>query len=168
MFLFNKTQNLKATDVKNIINLKILFWNKYNLRDHHNWFIKNIRPNDLHFFFKVKNKIVIYCCLRSRKIFYKEKIIPFFYLDTLCSIKKYRGKIIIDFLKFIYMNKKKPIILLCKNEMISLYKLSLSCKIVKNFNFINHNIGKLNVLIAIPNNHKYKKISLEKKIKIAL
>jgi hypothetical protein len=134
MFLLKKTKTLTKIEIKNIINLKKIFWNKYNYKDHHNWFVDNIKSNDLHFIYKIKSKIVIYCCLRLRRIFYKKKVIPFFYLDTLCSNKKYRGIIVFDFLKFLFTKtKNKPIILLCKNYMIPFYKFSLTCKKVKKF-----------------------------------
>jgi hypothetical protein len=169
MFLLKKTKTLTKIEIKNIINLKKIFWNKYNYKDHHNWFVDNIKSNDLHFIYKIKSKIVIYCCLRLRRIFYKKKVIPFFYLDTLCSNKKYRGKIVFDFLKFLFTKtKNKPIILLCKNYMIQFYKISLTCKKVKNLIFANHDASKYNTLIYVPDDHKYKKILFTKKIKILL
>ena len=44
--------------------------------------------------------------------------------------------------------------------MIQFYKISLTCKKVKNLIFANHDASKYNTLIYVPDDHKYKKILL--------
>ena len=154
-----KTIQLSNYEINNIIKIKKRFW-KFSLKEHNKWFINKIKPNDLHFFIGSKN-IKIYCCLRSRSFFYKKKRIKFYYLDTLCSLRRYRY-FVLNFLDFVIKNAKAiSILTLSGKEHLFLYKF-FDFKIIKNIELLNHDIKKYYTLLNIPKTSLHKKIFYNK------
>lgn len=150
-----KTIQLSNYEINNIIKIKKQFW-KFSFKEHNKWFVNKIKPNDLHFFIGSKN-INIYCCLRSRSFFYKKKRIKFYYLDTLCSLRRYRY-LVLNFLDFVIKDSKVTSILtLSSKEHLFLYKF-FGFKKIKNIELLNHDIKKYNTLLYVPKNNLNKKI----------
>ena len=160
-----KTNKLSKSEINEIIKIKMRFW-KFSFKNHHKWFIDKIKSNDLHFFIGSKT-VKIYCCLRSRSFFYKKKRINFYYLDTLCSLKRYRY-LVLNFLNFVIKNTKDiSTITLCGKEHLLLYKF-FGFKKIKNIKLLNHNIKKYYILLNIPKNSLYKRIFTHKKIELKI
>lgn len=159
------TKELSQEEILSICKLKRKYW-KYSLKSHNNWFKKNILKNDIHFFLRLKT-ISMYCCLRNRKFILNKKKFSFFYLDTLCSLKKKRYRVL-NFLDFIITSTKlRPTLTLCSENHLNLYKL-FGFKITKNLNYINHDVRNYFTLINIPSKNKYKKLLLKNKINIKI
>ena len=165
IFKIKKTKELKENEIHKIILIKKRYWS-YCYNDHFIWFKKNIRKNDLHFFL-LKGSVKMYCCLRLRFYNYKNYKIPFYYLDTLCCLKKYRFRVL-NFLTFIIESTKKNFtITLCANQHLRLYQL-FGFKINNKIKIINHDIKNYNFLIHIPKKNKYTKYLKNKKINLEI
>ena len=165
IFIKKLTKSLSRDEIRKILNLKKNYW-KYSLKSHLNWFNKNIKKNDIHFFFK-KKTIKMYCCFRKRKIKLKNRNCNIFYLDTLCSLKKDRFRVL-NFLTFIIDSAKTtPIVTLCRKEHVVLYSLFGFTK-TSNINFLNHNVKDYFVLINIPIKYRLKSIFIDNKINITI
>ncbi len=160
-----KTTQLSNSEIKQIIKIKRKFW-KYSLRSQNKWFIDKIKSNDLHFFIGSKT-VKLYCCLRARNFFYKKKKINFYYLDTLCSLKRYRY-LVINFLDFIMKNTKNiSTITLSGKEHLFLY-IFFEFKKIKNIKILNHDVKNLYTLLHIPKNSLNKKFFDSNRIKLKI
>ena len=77
-----KTSELGKLDIKKIIKLKDTFW-EFGERIQYEWFIKNIKKNDIHNLL-FKNKIFVgYTCLRKKKILINNLKSSIFLFDTI-------------------------------------------------------------------------------------
>tara|TARA_B100000575_G_C23078784_1_gene621428 strand:+ start:273 stop:773 length:501 start_codon:yes stop_codon:yes gene_type:complete len=160
-----KTIQLSNSEIKKIIRIKMQFW-KYSFKSQNKWFIDKIKSNDLHFFIGSKT-VKLYCCLRLGNFFYKKKKINFYYLDTLCSLKRYRY-LVINFLNFVIKNTKDiSTITLSSKEHLFLYTF-FGFKKIKNIKILNHDVKNLNILLNIPKNNLYKKIFTSNKIELKI
>ena len=160
-----KTVQLSKSEINKIIKIKMKFW-KFSFKNHHKWFIDKIKSNDLHFFIGSKT-IKIYCCLRARSFFYKKKKINFYYLDTLCSLKRYRY-LVLNFLNFVIKNTKGiSTITLSSKEHLFLYTF-FGFKKIKNIKLLNHNVKRYNILLNIPKNSLDKRIFTYNKIELKI
>ena len=164
-FIKKKTKLLSKNEVTSILRLKKFFW-RYSLKSHKDWFGKNIKKNDIHFFYKKRDVIKMYCCLRFRHCKVGDIKMPFYYLDTLCSVKSYRYRIL-NFLIFIIENTHSRItITLCENVHLGLYSLMGFKK--KKFSISNHDVRNLNTLINIPRTNKYKRFIEGRRIQLKI
>ena len=153
VYKLKKTKELSNLEIKKIILIKKRYW-KYSFEDHLKWFNNNIKVSDLHFYYIRKN-IKMYCCLRLRHCRIKNQNIPFYYLDTLCSLKSHRYRVL-NFLAFIMDNtKNKFTITLCDREHLRLYQL-FGFKKINHIKITNHNIKNYFFLINIPLKNKFK------------
>lgn len=166
-FKFTKklTQQLSEQEIILICKLKKKYW-KYSLKSHIDWFKKNILKNDFHFFLQI-DTIKMYCCLRDRKFLLNKRKFSFYYLDTLCSVKISRYRVL-NFLDFIMTSTKlKPTLTLCSKDHLNLYKL-FGFKIKKNLNYINHDVKNYFTLICIPLKNKNKDLFKKNMINVKI
>ena len=77
-FIKKKTKLLSKNEVTSILRLKKFFW-RYSLKSHKDWFGKNIKKNDIHFFYKKRDVIKMYCCLRFRHCKVGDIKMPFYF-----------------------------------------------------------------------------------------
>ena len=152
-FKLKKTKQLSKTEIKKIISIKKRYW-KYSFESHLDWFSKNIKDSDLHFYY-IKKNIKMYCCLRLRFFFFQNQKMPFYYLDTLCSLKSHRYRVL-NFLAFIMdKTENKLTITLCAKEHLRLYQL-FGFKKTNRIKITNHNIKNYFLLMNIPLKNKQK------------
>lgn len=164
-FKLKKTKELSKNEINKIIFLKKRYW-KYSHNSHFKWFKNNIKKNDLHFFL-IENTVKMYCCLRLRFYNSRKQKIPFYYLDTLCSLKSNRYRVL-NFLTFIIdTTKSNCTITLCSNDHLRLYQL-FGFKKNSKIKIINHDIKNYNFLINIPIKNKYKKYMTKNEIKLEI
>ena len=125
-----KTSDLSAGMVNEIFYLKDSHWN-FGFKSQKKWFLKNMKPNDLHNILKIDDKIVGYTLLafRSYKIsansdFLSEK--KYILFATFILKKKLRNFLnaskMMKFNNKIIFKHKKPSFLLCHKEKLNFYK----------------------------------------------
>ena len=108
--LSKKTHQLKKKEIKKICLLKDSQW-KYGLGSQMKWFRGNIKKNDIHNMFFIKNILFGYTLLRERKCMIGGRERKYLLFDTLIILKSFRNKrlsyLIMNFdNKIIKQNKK--------------------------------------------------------------
>lgn len=156
VFHLKKNNKLLSTNhLRKILKLKNKFWN-FGLESQMNWYLKNVKKDDLHImgFLKNKKKLCSYTLLRKRNLIYRNKKKNFFYLDTFISEKQNNN--IFNLMKFIKKCiGKKICILICEKKFEKLYYFFNFKKLnKKRFNLVDHSLGKK--ILMIYNNENFK------------
>ena len=110
-FLSKKTHQLKRKEIKKICLLKDSQW-KYGLESQMKWFRDNIKKNDIHNMFFIKNILFGYTLLRERKCLIGCGEQKYLLFDTLIILKSFRTKS----LSYLIMNFDIKIIIACENR----------------------------------------------------
>ena len=171
-FLSYKSSNLNKKTINSICNLKDSHW-KYGLESQLSWYIKNVKPDDLHNMLFINNELIGYTLLRKRtiKLFQNNKIFlkKYWLFDTMIIDTKNRnqnlGSNLMDFNSNILTNQKLSSLLICNNDLVKFYE-KFNWVILKNnlFQVMDQNIST-NVLIynqlnLVEDIHKIKKIHI--------
>ena len=124
-FLSKKTHQLKKKEIKKICLLKDSQW-KYGLESQMKWFRDNIKKNDIHNMFFIKNILFGYTLLRERKCMIGGRERKYLLFDTLIILKSFRNKrlsyLIMNFDNKIIKQNKKMSFLMCRPNLIKFYK----------------------------------------------
>ena len=157
-----KNSQLTNENLKKILKFKNKVW-KFGLKTQMQWFLKNVKKNDVHVigFLKENKKICSYTLLRKRCLIHGNKKKQYLYLDTFISDNKN-----INAFKLMKFNKKcigkKICILICEKKFQKLYSFLGFKKFSKSsFSLMDHSLKK-KVLMGF-NIHK-----AQSKIKIYL
>ena len=123
--LSKKTHQLKRKEIKKICILKDSKW-KYGLESQMKWFRDNIKKNDIHNMFFIKNILFGYTLLRERKCIIGCGEQKYLLFDTLIILKSFRNKklsyLIMNFDNKIIKQNKKMSFLTCSSNLIKFYK----------------------------------------------
>ena len=146
-----KTSELGKLDIKKIIKLKDTFW-EFGERIQYEWFIKNIKKNDIHNLL-FKNKIFVgYTCLRKKKILINNLKSSIFLFDTIIINKNHRkkgvSKILMNKNNLIIKKKKLMSVLICNKNLINNYKkFNWKTESKKKIKFIKLKVGNKSILV---------------------
>mgnify|MGYP001167027672 CR=1 FL=1 len=138
-----KTNILGKKKINNICELKSSFW-KYSIRQHKNWFKKNINKGDLHFYYGENNKLFGYNSLRKQISINDKKKLNYFIFNTLIINKNFRKQGIAKLIM------KKNLNLLKKNKQIAFLQCEKKhIKFYKNLKWRLVNKNKISIKIRL-------------------
>ena len=120
------SKNLTKKQINLICKLKDQKW-KYGKKSQKEWFIKNIKRNDVHNLLYIGSKMIGYTLLRKRTYSSGQaKISKYLLFDTLIINQKYRAKklssLMMNFNNIVIKNSGYFSFLVCKKELINFYK----------------------------------------------
>ena len=119
------TEKLSKDEIKKICVLKDSYW-KFGFKSQLNYFINNIKPDDLHNCFYINNQLIGYTLLRKRIFYILNNKFNYLLFDTLIIKKKFRKKNFSTSLMFfnnsVIKENKQPSFLICNNELVNYYK----------------------------------------------
>ena len=120
-----QTKKLTSINIKKICLLKDAQW-KHGIKSQLKWFKSNIKSNDSHNLFFIKNTLIGYTLLRKRTLRITNKNLKYFLFDTLILKKKLRKKKLSTLMMYFNNNviKKNQImsLLICKKKQLYFYK----------------------------------------------
>ena len=120
------SKNLTKKQINLICKLKDQKW-KYGKKSQKEWFIKNIKRNDVHNLLYFGSKMIGYTLLRKRTYSNGQaKVSKYLLFDTLIINQKYRAKklssLMMNFNNIVIKNSGYFSFLVCKKELINFYK----------------------------------------------
>jgi hypothetical protein len=119
-----KTFQLDKSTINQILNLKDGYW-KFGIKSQRQFFLNNVKKNDIHNLLFINNRLVGYTLLKNMKIKQSDKLINYLHFDTFIINEKYRSMNyspkLMQFNNNIIKKKKIFSILLCENNMLKYY-----------------------------------------------